>query len=60
MEKLKILRSNEMQKISGGGFLSGALGALALSALYDVISNHEAFVKGFKEGFENNTPEAYK
>jgi len=33
MEKLKILRSNEMQKISGGGFLSGALGALALSAL---------------------------
>lgn len=46
-ETLYELDPEESERINGGNFWLGLLGA----AVYDCIANHEAFVEGFKQGY---------
>ena len=46
------ITENEQTAIIGGSRIGwGLLGA----AIYDCIANHEAFVEGFNEGYEDAT-----
>lgn len=48
------LNHNNLKNINGGGPGSWFLGLLG-AAVYDCIANHEAFVEGFKKGYEAHT-----
>lgn len=48
---LIILDREKLKATNGGSIFWGLVGA----AIYDCIANHEAFVKGFMEGYRDHT-----